>query len=88
MIVQLTPDDEKLVHERMRSGAFESVEDVIHQALRVQEAEEAWLVLHKREIEDKLVRAIQEFDGGGGIPASKVRQRLQEMRETCSSCGE
>ena len=48
--------------------------------LQVQDAEEAWLELHKREIGEKIEQAIAEFDQGGGIPASHVRQRLREMK--------
>ena len=38
MTIQLTPEDEKRVEERLRSGVFHSVEEVIHHALQVQEA--------------------------------------------------
>jgi hypothetical protein len=33
MTIQLTPEDEKLIQERLRSGAFHSVAEVIHHAL-------------------------------------------------------
>jgi len=33
MTIQLTPEDEKLIQERLRTGAFQSVEEVIHRAL-------------------------------------------------------
>ena len=33
MTIQLTPEDEKLIQERLRSGAFHSIEEVIHRAL-------------------------------------------------------
>ncbi|MBS1827320.1 MAG: hypothetical protein JST93_18530 [Acidobacteria bacterium] len=33
MIIELKPEDEKLVQEKLRSGAFRSVEEVIHRAL-------------------------------------------------------
>jgi Arc/MetJ-type ribon-helix-helix transcriptional regulator len=80
MTILLMPEDEKLIQERLRSGSFHSVEEVIHHALQVQEAEESWLALHKREVGEKLERAMEEFDREGGIPGSQVRQRLQEMK--------
>ena len=52
MIIQSTPEDEKLIEERLRSGAFHS---------------------------ERLERAMEEFDSGGGIPGSQVPQRLQEF---------
>ncbi len=33
MTIQLTPEDEKLIQERLRSGVFQSVAEVIHHAL-------------------------------------------------------
>jgi Arc/MetJ-type ribon-helix-helix transcriptional regulator len=80
MTIELMPEDEQIVHERLRSGAFRSVQEVIHHALQVQDAEESWLALHKREVGDKIERAMEEFDRGGGIPASQVRQRLPELK--------
>jgi antitoxin ParD1/3/4 len=80
MNVELKPEDEQLIQKRLRSGGFEDVQEVIHRALQAQDAEEAWLELHKTEVREKIERAITEFDQGGGIPASEVRQRLQELK--------
>ena len=80
MTIQLEPEDEQLIQKRLQSGGFSDVQEVIHNALQVQDAEEAWLELHKREIGEKIEQAIAEFDQGGGIPASQVRQRLREMK--------
>lgn len=33
MTIDITPEDEKLIQEKLRTGAFRSVEDVIHRAL-------------------------------------------------------
>jgi hypothetical protein len=33
MTIELRPEDEKLIEEKLRSGAFRSVEEVIHRAL-------------------------------------------------------
>lgn len=33
MTIQLTSEDEKLIQERLRTGAFQSAADVIHHAL-------------------------------------------------------
>ena len=80
MTIQLEPEDEQLIQKRLQSGGFSGVQEVIHHALQVQDAEEAWLELHKREVGEKIEQAIAEFDQGGGIPASQVRQRLREMK--------
>jgi Arc/MetJ-type ribon-helix-helix transcriptional regulator len=80
MTITLKPELEALIQKRLESGTFQDVEDVLWQALESQDAEEAWLDLYKREVREKLDRAIEEFDRGGGIPGSQVRQRLQEMK--------
>jgi hypothetical protein len=33
MTIELKPEDEKLIEEKLRSGAFRSAEEVIHRAL-------------------------------------------------------
>lgn len=33
MIIQLTPEDERLIQERLRTGAFQTAQEVIHCAL-------------------------------------------------------
>jgi antitoxin ParD1/3/4 len=80
MTIELKPEDEQLIQRRLQSGGFATVQEVIHHALQVQDAEEAWLELHRREVGENIERAIAEFDQGGGIPGSAVRRRLQEMK--------
>lgn len=82
MTIRLTAEDEQLVQACLQSGAFQSVEEVIHRALETQAAEESWLALHRREVGEKLERAMEEFDRGGGIPSSQVRQRLRELKSS------
>ena len=88
MTIQLTRKDEQLIRKRLRSGVFHTVQEVIHHALQAQEAQESWLALHNREVGERLECAIEEFDQGGGIPGSQVRQRLQEMRTSRLAGGE
>lgn len=82
------PEIEVLIQKRLASGAFENIDDVIYRALESQDAEESWLLLHQREVGEKLDRAMAEFDQGGGIPASKARQRLEEMKAALPSDNE
>ncbi|MBZ5622418.1 MAG: hypothetical protein LAQ69_27350 [Acidobacteriia bacterium] len=80
MTITLQPELEALIRKRLESGAFQDAEDVLRRALESQDAEEAWLELHRREVGEKLERAMEEFDRGGGIPASQVRLRLEAMK--------
>ena len=48
MTIRLTPEDENLIRERLRTGAFQSAEEVIHRALvLLQSPEEGAKKLHK-----------------------------------------
>ena len=80
MTIELKPDLEALIQKRLESGMFQDVEDVLLQALESQDAEQAWLELHRQDVGEKLERAMEEFDQGGGIPGSEVRRRLHEMK--------
>ena len=84
MTIELTPEGEALIRKRLNSGVFQDIGEVIYRALESQDAEEEWLALHQRDGSEKLDQAIAEFDRGEGIPASQVRERLQEMKASGS----
>jgi Arc/MetJ-type ribon-helix-helix transcriptional regulator len=83
------PEIEALIQKRLASGAFENIDDVIYRALESRGAEESWLLLHQREVAEKLDWVMEEFAQGDGIPASKVRQHLtgDEGGSTYEKCG-
>lgn len=81
MNIELQPEDEQLIHERIQHGGFASAQEVVHHALQVQAAEEEWLALHRREVEEKIDRAIAEFDRGAGVPDSQVPQHLAKLKD-------
>ena len=80
MTIQLTPEDEKLVQKRLQSGAFRSVEEVIHDALASQDAETVWLVENKEAINEKIARGIAQLDRGEGVSGEVARARLQQRK--------
>jgi antitoxin ParD1/3/4 len=71
------PEIEKLIEQRLHSGAFESVEDVIFDALEIQGEREAWLQQNKEAINAKIKRGLDQLDRGEGIPGDKLRLRLE-----------
>lgn len=80
MTIELKPKLEALIQKRLESGAFESVEDVLLQALESQDAEEAWLELHKREVGEKIERAIAQADRGEGMTPEQSRTWLEGQK--------
>ena len=81
MTIQITrPEIEALIQERLHSGAFESVEDVLFDALEMQGEREAWLPENKEAINAKIERGLAQLDRGEGIPGDQLRKRLEADR--------
>lgn len=78
MIIEITrPEIEVLIQQRLHSGAFENVEDVIFDALEIQKEREAWLDENRDLIESKIERGLMQLDNGQGIPGDQLRSRLK-----------
>jgi len=71
------PEIEALIQQRLHSGAFESVEDVLFDALEMQSEREAWLLENKEAINAKIERGLAQLDQGEGIPGDRLRGRLE-----------
>lgn len=81
MTIQINrPEIEALIQERLHSGAFESVEDVLFDALEVQRERETWLQENKAEVEAKIERGVAQLDRGEGISGERLRERLAADR--------
>ncbi len=70
------PELEALIQQRLHSGAFSSVEDVLFDALEIQREREAWLLENKEAINAKIERGLAQLENGEGIPGDKLRGRL------------
>jgi antitoxin ParD1/3/4 len=78
MTIQITrPEIEALIQQRLHSGAFESVEDVLFDALEIQGEREAWLQENKEAIDAKIEHSLAQLDRGEGISGDKLRERLE-----------
>jgi hypothetical protein len=68
MTIQITrPEIEALIQQRLHSGAFESVEDILFDALEIQGEREAWLQENKDAIDAKIDRGLAQLDRGESI---------------------
>jgi len=78
MTIQINrPEIEALIQQRLHSGAFESVEDVLFDALEIQAERETWLQENKEAINAKIERGLAQLDGGEGRPGNELRKRLE-----------
>ena len=80
MTIELTPEDAQLVQKRLGTGVFNTVEEVIHDALASQAAETEWLEAHKDEINEKIARGIAQLDRGEGVTGEAARAELKERK--------
>jgi len=80
MKIELPPEDEKAIQERLRDRTFQNAEEVIHDALASQAAEVVWLREHREMIDDKIRRGLDQLDRGQGIPGDAARNRLQQRK--------
>jgi antitoxin ParD1/3/4 len=81
MTIQINrPEIEALIQQRLHSGAFESVEDVLFDALEIQREREAWLQENQEAINVKIERSLAQLDRGEGISGNKLRERLEADR--------
>jgi antitoxin ParD1/3/4 len=71
------PEIEALIQQRLHSGAFRSVEDVLFDALEIQAEREAWLQENKEAINAKIERGLAQLDRGEGTAGDELRKRLE-----------
>jgi len=77
------PEIEALIQQRLHSGAFQSVEDVLFDALQIQGKREASLQENKAAINAKIERGVAQLDRSEGLPGKRLRKRLEVDRAAC-----
>jgi antitoxin ParD1/3/4 len=79
--VTLPGEMARVIHERVNSGNYGSVSEVIRDAMR------AWLQRERRlaALDAALTRGIAELDAGQGQDAEQVRKELRERLSAKSS---
>ena len=79
--VTLPGEMARVIHERVSSGNYGSVSEVIRDAMR------AWLQRERRlaALDAALTRGIAELDAGQGQDAEQVRKELRERLSAKSS---
>ena len=78
MTIILQPEHDRLIAEALRSGAYQSSEEVITQALELLHERDAWLAENRAKIEEGYVAAQR----GELIDADQVRAQMEEKKRT------
>ena len=77
MNVSLTPKLEKLIQKKVQSGLYSSASEVVREALRVLEQNDAY-ERKLREFRAELDRGIAELDAGLTLDGEEVFAKLRE----------
>jgi hypothetical protein len=80
MAQQLSPQQENLVFEALRSGAYQSPNEVIDRALDVLHEQDEWLTANRQGINAKFQRGMEELERGEGIAEDELDAHLQRLK--------
>jgi antitoxin ParD1/3/4 len=82
MNVHLTPELEKLVHKKVKTGRYNSSSEVVREALRLYEERERVRTLQVRELRRKINEGWGSLERGEGVDGEDFFRRLErEERE-------
>jgi antitoxin ParD1/3/4 len=78
--ISLTPELERMVDDKVKSGRYASASEVIREGLRLLEEQEQLKQQRLSEVRRKIDRGIEQLDQGLGIPGPEARARLRQRR--------
>lgn len=87
MNVSLTPELESFVNKKVESGRYSSASEVIREALRLLEEQEALRATRLAEFQAELDRRLAEADRGVFVSPAALRQELRARSRTRKKSG-
>ena len=82
MNVNLTPDLEKIVQHKMKTGRYNSAGEVVSEALRLLEERDHRIELRREELRNQIVEGVESLRRGEGVDGEEVFDRLQRELDT------
>ena len=76
MNVNLTPELEKLVHTKVRSGRYNSASEVVREALRLPEEHDRVRKLQLQDLRKKIDDGLSSLERGRGVDGNAFFQAL------------
>ena len=77
MNVNLTPELENLVQNKVKTGRYNSASEVVREALRLLEERDQILVLRREELRKKITEGLDSLRRGEGVDGEEVFDRLE-----------
>lgn len=78
MNVSLTPELEKLVHEKVKSGRYLSASEVVREGLRLLEKRDRLYKARLAELQKEITIGVEEADRGELVDGEVVMQEIYE----------
>ena len=78
MTVTLTPEQEKFIAERLKSGFYRSADDVIAQDFGILQAQETFIDKNVSELREKIASSSDQIRRGEVIDGRSAIQSLRE----------
>jgi len=80
MNVSLTPELERLISRKVKTGRYTSASEVIREALRLLEEQDLLRQNQLAALEQKIGRGLAQLERGEGIPGDQARAQLRRNR--------
>jgi len=80
MTIHLKPDQEQRIAEALRSGAYQTPEEVIDRALEALRERDEWLLANRQTVDAKIRRGLEELARGEGIPEDQLDSHLERLK--------
>lgn len=80
MNISLTPELERLVDEKVKTGRYASVSEVIREGLRLLEEHDQLKQQRLAEVRRKIDRGLEQLDKGLGITGPEAQAQLRRKR--------
>jgi len=77
MNISLTPELERMVDDKVKTGRYASASEVIREGLRLLEEQEQLKLQRLAAVRQKIDRGLEQLGRGQGIPGSEARARLR-----------
>jgi antitoxin ParD1/3/4 len=78
MNVNLTPELEKLVQDKVKSGLYNNQSEVVREALRLLAERDALREARLHRIRAGVARGLAQAERGEGIPAEEAHRQIRE----------
>jgi antitoxin ParD1/3/4 len=78
MNVSLTPELEKLVQEKVKTGRYNSASEVVREALRLLEEQDQLRALRLEEVRKKIAEGLEALDRGEGMDGEEAIEQLRK----------